>query len=147
MRKWILANQAEKTGRLYWSVGRGWTYLELAKLYAEPTRETIQEQPIGAKPIWFEVEVSANSFRKVLDTFSEAFPHQPDRTFVVDIPAQERPHFPGGKDLLNAIGDLENRTAVFTPRAGQGSRFAGIVPDRIDINRGYNINFYLKAAS
>jgi hypothetical protein len=67
MRKWILASQAEKKGRLYWSVGRGWTYLELAKLYAEPTRETIQIQPIGAKPCWFEVEVSANSFRKVLE--------------------------------------------------------------------------------
>jgi hypothetical protein len=127
MRKWILASQAEKVGRLYWSTQRGWTYKELASLYKEQTRETYEavlDKDIMADPIWFECEVDFRGAIKVLDE-----------------PKQERPHFPGGKDLLNAIGDLTCHTAVIAPLNG------GQAPDMVQMHRGYNVNVYRKRAT
>jgi hypothetical protein len=128
MRKWILASQAEKQGRLYWSTQRGWTYLELASLYREPTRETLSPADIfHAEPVWFEAEVDVRGFVKVIEP-------------------QERPDFARQPNFLNELGDLS--LIAFTPRAGQGSRFAGQVPDRVQVYRGYNINTFVhKAAS
>ncbi|MCK1543375.1 hypothetical protein IVB12_15775 [Bradyrhizobium sp. 179] len=94
MRLWILASQAERVGRLYWSSQRGWTYKELASLYREPTRETIQEQPIGAKLIWLEAEVDARGFIKVIEP-------------------QERPQI---TDLSNLWRDQAIPTRVYTVR-------------------------------
>jgi hypothetical protein len=126
MPKFILASQAEKQGRLYWSTQRGWTYKELASLYTEPVRETYTDvgKILRTEPIWFEVEVDFRGIITVLDT-----------------PKQERPHFPGGKDLLNAIGDLTNHMAIIAPLNG------GKVPDMVLMRRGYNVNVYRKAAS
>jgi hypothetical protein len=121
MRKWILASQAEKLGRLYWSTQRGWTYKELASLYREPTRETLHG---ATEPLWLECEVDFRGIIKVLDE-----------------PKQERPHFPGGKDLLNAIGDLTCHTAVIAPLNGEQA------PDMVQMHRGYNVNVYRKRAT
>ncbi len=69
---WILASQVQRTGRLYWSSQRGWTYKELASLYREQTRETIVETPraagLGGEPVWFECHEDARGIRAIIET-------------------------------------------------------------------------------
>lgn len=125
MQRWILASQTEKQGRLYWSTQRGWTYKELASLYREPTRETMQARSLlCAEPIWLEVKFDARGFIKVIEP-------------------EERPFFGSGKDVLNQIGDL-TADVVFVPHL---QRRQGRRPDMIHVHRGYNVNIYRKATA
>jgi hypothetical protein len=118
MRKWILASQAEKMGRLYWSTQRGWTYKELASIYREPTRETLPRNPTGEDTtVWFEVEVD---FRGIIT--------------VLDAP-QERSQI---TDLSNLWRDQAIPSRTFTVRG---------MPNCVQIHPGYSVKIYLKEAS
>lgn len=120
MRRWILANQAEKVGRLYWSTQRGWTYKELASLYREPVRETVVPTPGVKKPaascIWLEVEIDA-------------------RGFIMVIEPQERSQI---TDLRNLWADQPIPSRVYTVKG---------MPNFVQIHPGYRVKVYLKEAS
>jgi hypothetical protein len=122
MRRWILASQAEKMGRLYWSTQRGWTYKELASLYREQTRETVQE--LQTQAIWFEVEVD---FRGIITVLEAPQP-------------LERPEDAEWVDLRSILFPTANREPSRLRR-----RFGA--PTRVEVYEGYNVNVYRKAAS
>jgi hypothetical protein len=127
MKRFMLANHPEKGGRLYWSTQRGWTYKELASIYkTKDWRETITP---AKDPTWFEIETDFRGIITVIEPSAE------QRTGMV---RGERPDFAGGKDALNAIGDLAN-DALWTPSKP--------LPDMLIVCRGYNVNVYRKAAS
>lgn len=57
MKGWMLANQTEKVGRLYWSSLRGWTYKELATIYVnKECRETYTPPHMGTEVVWLRAD-------------------------------------------------------------------------------------------